>query len=515
LLEVLEGRTAPAVFTVNTFDDTVEATRDGSGLDATGNVSLRSAAMATNDLGGSNTIVLSAGTYKLTIPPVPGGGDVGGHLNIGRGLTTNNVTIDGATDGATIIDANRLDHAIDVGFFCSATLSRLTIQNGSGTFGGDVGNSGKLTIDNSTITGGTATFGGGVFSNGGTLTITNSTVANNGTTGTTWGGGLFAQGATVRLTNDSLANNRGSIGAGLFLNGGTATITSSTIANNSASTWGGGTYNQAATITLANDTLADNSATEGGGIYTFGFGARISLTNCTIADNACTGFGTEGGGIYQGIGNPTTILTNTIVAGNTAGADPDIDGAITSQGHNLIGNSQDASGFVDTDFVGTAVNPLDPLLGPLQDNGGPTQTMALLPGSPALNAGDPAQLGTADQRGVVRSGGVNVGAYQASASAFVLTALDTVQAGVPFDVTVQAVDVFGQVALGYTGTVTFSTTDTDPGVVLPDDYTFTAADQGTHTFTGGVTLVTPGNQTLTVSDPAGGFSASLTVTVQG
>src|SRR5262245_43869699 len=89
VLEVLEGRTAPAVFTVNTFADTVEATRDGSGLDAAGQVSLRSAAMATNDLGGSNTIVLSAGTYNLTIPPVPGGGDEGGHINIGRGLTTN------------------------------------------------------------------------------------------------------------------------------------------------------------------------------------------------------------------------------------------------------------------------------------------------------------------------------------------------------------------------------------------------------------------------------------------
>src|SRR6202011_4473543 len=129
---------------------------------------------------------------------------------------------------------------------------------------------------------------------------------------------------------------------------------------------------------------------------------------------------------------------------------------------NLIGIYGPDSGLVASDLVGTTANPIDPQFGPLQDNGGPTKTMALLPGSPALNAGDPAQLGVADQRGVVRAGGVNIGAYQASASAFVISAPDTVQSGVPFDVTVTAVDPFNQVAVGYTGPVTFSTTDSDP-----------------------------------------------------
>jgi hypothetical protein len=410
-VEVLEGRTAPAVFTVNTFDDTVEANHDGSGLDAAGNVSLRSAIMATNDLGGDNTILLSAGTYTLTIAPVSSGGDEGGHLNIGRGLTNNNVTINGATDDVTVIDANGLDHAIDVGFFCSATLSHLTIQNGTGTSGGDVANSGRLTIDSCTITGGTAVFGGGVFSNGGTLTISNSNIAYNGTSGSTWGA-VFAQGAAVTLTNDSLVYNSGVLGGGLFMNGGTATITSSTIANNSVTSWGGGIYNQAATITLTNDTIANNSATAGGGIYTFGFGASITLTNCTIAGNSCTGFFNEGGGIYQGGGNPTTILKNTIVALNTADEGPDIDGAITSQGHNLIGNNKDASGFAESDFVGTVDNPIDPLLGPLQDNGGPTQTMALLEGSLAIDNGDPDGAPALDQRGFARDSFPDIGAFE-------------------------------------------------------------------------------------------------------
>jgi hypothetical protein len=132
--------------------------------------------------------------------------------------------------------------------------------------------------------------------------------------------------------------------------------------------------------------------------------------------------------------------------------------------------------------------------------------MALLPGSPALNAGDPSQLGTPDQRGVVRSGGVTIGAYQASATAFLLSAPDTVQSGVPFDVTVTAVDPLGQLAVGYIGTVTFSTSDPDPGVVLPADYTFTLGDGGVHTFTdtglGETALITPGDQMLTVMDTA-------------
>jgi hypothetical protein len=119
---------------------------------------------------------------------------------------------------------------------------------------------------------------------------------------------------------------------------------------------------------------------------------------------------------------------------------------------------------------------------------------------------------------VIRNGGVNVGAYQASASAFMVTAPSTSVAGQAFDVTVTAVDPFGQVAVGYTGTVTFSTNDPDPGVVLPADYTFTLDDGGTHTFTdtglGETTLITPGDQTLTVMDTGDNtITGGATITV--
>jgi hypothetical protein len=223
-----------------------------------------------------------------------------------------------------------------------------------------------------------------------------------------------------------------------------------------------------------------------------------------------------GGGLLNSSGDVsgTVSLHNTLIAQNTAASAPDVSGHVQSQCYNLIGNGSGGSGFAHTDLVGTTANPIGPRLGPLQDNGGPTPTMALLPGSPALNAGDPAQLGLPDQRGVVRSGGVNIGAYHASASAVVLTAPATATAGTPFDVTVQAVDTFGQTAVGYKGTPTFSSTDINPAVVLPPDYTFTAADAGTHTFAGMTALVSAGSQTRSATDTAtGSITGSAAVTV--
>jgi hypothetical protein len=213
----------------------------------------------------------------------------------------------------------------------------------------------------------------------------------------------------------------------------------------------------------------------------------------------------------------TGTLRDTVVARNTGpgGAASDIygplgSGAATSS-YNLIGTGG-SGGLVDG-VKHNQVGVADPGLGPLQDHGGPTRTMALLPGSPALNAGDPAQLGVADQRGVVRSGGVNIGAYQASATALVVTAPAAVTAGVSFDVTVTAVDPFGQVAVGYTGTVDLYSTD-DQAPFL-GEHAFTLADAGQYTFAG-MTLYTGGPQTLYAFDDGGLFgSADLTVSAPG
>jgi hypothetical protein len=131
--------------------------------------------------------------------------------------------------------------------------------------------------------------------------------------------------------------------------------------------------------------------------------------------------------------------------------------------------------------------------------------------SPAHAAGlAPDESVVADQRGMVRSGGVNIGAYQASASTFELTAPASVTAGTPFDLTVRAKDSFGQPAAGYTDTVHLSSSEGQ--AVLPDDHTFTLTDGGSYTFSG-VALRTAGTWTVTAT-AAGTLTGSGTVTVR-
>jgi hypothetical protein len=238
----------------------------------------------------------------------------------------------------------------------------------------------------------------------------------------------------------------------------------------------------------------------------------VPVSFSTIAINQAIG-GTHGHGLPDGRDGPATggglynqgmlQASDTILAGNAVNGlgtntAPDLAGDLGSLGYNLIGIAQGGTGFAPSDLLN-----VDPLVGPLQDNGGPTQTMALRPGGPALNAGDPNQLGTTDQRGVVRTGGVNIGAYQASASAFDFTAPATFPAGTPFEVTVKAVDPFGQTAVGYRGTVHFVASN---GAMA--DYAFTAAGAGQHTFSN-LVLRRAGTLTVTGTDTA---DASVTGT---
>jgi predicted outer membrane repeat protein len=361
-------------------------------------------------------------------------------------------------------------------------------------------------------------YGGGILNGSSGLSVTVTASTFSGNTATDGGGGVYSQSSffPLALTGSTFSGNyaggHGGSGGGIGVEGGAVTVGSSTFSGNRAELSGGGIWAGGGTLTVTNATLGGNAAGANGGAIE-ARGGTVTMANSTVSGNRANDVG---GGLD--VRGGTVRPRNTIIAGNSG--DPlmggaDVWGRLDSEGHNLIGDSLGGSGFADTDLLN-----LDPLLGPLQDNGGPTETMALLPGSPALNAGDPAELGNPDQRSVVRAGGVNIGAYQASASAFVISAPDTVQSGVPFDAIVTAVDSFGQVAVGYTGTVTFSTSDTDPGVVLPADYTFAAADAGVHTFTdtglGEITLATPGDQTLTVTDTSDDtINGNATITVMG
>ena len=174
-------------------------------------------------------------------------------------------------------------------------------------------------------------------------------------------------------------------------------------------------------MTVINSTLANNSAKTGGGINTTH--GPLTLINDTISGNVITAnSGGSAPGLFFAHSSVVTLL-NTIVAANGTNSPPDVvssDGSpVTSKGHNLIGIIDGSSGWVASDLTGTVAQPLDPKLGPLQNNGGPAPTMALQPTSPAVDGGDDSVLGapenlTSDERGFPRPIGshVDIGAYE-------------------------------------------------------------------------------------------------------
>jgi hypothetical protein len=314
----------------------------------------------------------------------------------------------------------------------------LTISGGSSFFdGGGIRNSGVLLLTDCTISEnrapGSLLVGGngaGVLNDGGQMTITRCTISDNSASYVTsssgdlalcYGGGILNySGGVVTITASTISNNScsfsndfiepglrflegaidedGPIGYGggggiANYNNGSMTITNCTISGNSVSgsgdgfVYGGGLYNQG-DLQIASSTIFYNSAPNGSA-GTFGFG----------------------GGIYS-FGDTST--DSSIIALNTSPTGPDVAGQteLQSLGYNVIGNSVDATiSSQPTDQIGTPDSPIDPLLLPLADNGGPTLTHALQAGSPAIDQGDPASL-PRDQRGYYRDSLPDVGAFE-------------------------------------------------------------------------------------------------------
>ena len=236
-------------------------------------------------------------------------------------------------------------------------------DNAAGFYGGAIGNYATLVIGNTTLDANSASNrAGGIYNYGGTtagatITITNSTLSGNVVSGSTngpAGGGIYNEGGTVRLTSDTISGNSVAGGSG------------------------GGIYNG---LTLIG-----------------GAGGTLNITNCTIAGNSAPGG--NGGGITNVVPGTATVQ-NTIIANNTAltaTSGSDFAGRFSSAGYNLIANT---NGMTFGGSFSTCLFNVNPLLGPLQNNGGPTPTHALLPGSPAIDAGISGGL-TTDQRGFAR-----------------------------------------------------------------------------------------------------------------
>ncbi len=279
------------------------------------------------------------------------------------------------------------------------------------------------TTGTETITGpaaGVTVNGGGasrVFQVDSGVTASISALTITGGNSASLGGGLYNLGTTT-LTNCTITGNSARNGGGLN-NHGTATLNSCTISNNTAAFSGGGLQTAGGTLKLTNCTVSGNSAgTNGGGLYSSN-GGTATLLDCTLSGNMAGG---EGGGLYNHVGDTSSHATvtfgNTIAAGNTTGnLGPDVFGSFVSKGHNLIGETDGSTGWVSSDLTGTIAAPLNPLLAPLGNYGGPTQTMALLPGSPAIDSGSNSLIPsgvTTDRRGLSRivNGMVDIGAFE-------------------------------------------------------------------------------------------------------
>ena len=359
-----------ATFAVNSTADAVDAT-PGDGVCATtgGTCTLRAAIQEANALAGADTVSLPAGTYILAFNALP---------------ITDDLTITGTGAASTTIDGGGIDRVLTI--FSSAppvpvhvTIAKVTIRNGMAGNGGGISNdlSATVNLHESIISGNSAVNGGGIYNSVvGTLTITNSTLSSNSGI---HGGGIFNDGNLI-ITNSTLSGTRVS----------------------GAASEGGAIDNHFSGLaTISNSTLAGNMAPDGSGGGIFNIVGEVRLTNSTLSDNAAL---LVGGGLSNL--NGTVTLKSTILANTFPG---NCSGPMTSAGHNL--DSGNTCGFTSPDDLANT----DPLLGPLADNGGLTFTQALLPDSPAIDAGSPdCPPPTTDQRGLPRPQGTacDIGAYE-------------------------------------------------------------------------------------------------------
>ncbi|MDH4182895.1 MAG: CSLREA domain-containing protein [Nitrospinota bacterium] len=355
---------------------------------------------------GGDIISLPAGTYTLT-------GVAMEDLNASGDLDiTQAVAIQGAGAATTIIDgagAVTGDRVIHVTAAVAVSIDSLTISGGAAPAGaatwqarsgGGIYSVGPLRVTNSTISGNTATgtntAGGGIYSSGGTVAVTNSTIIGNSAIA---GGGICSIGP-LTVTNSTISGNKATNndGGGIFGGGGTVTVTNTTISGNSAAS-GGGIYS-VGPLTVTNSTISGNSAASGGGIYTAG--VTLTVTNSTISGNSAA----SGGGVAKVLGS-TASFSNTIIASATGG--DCFGGGITSNNYNIASDATCAFGGLN-DVNNSAT--ITASLGALANNGGPTQTHALLAGSPALDTGS--CVNATDQRGISRPQGAtcDIGAYE-------------------------------------------------------------------------------------------------------
>ncbi|NEO88221.1 MAG: DUF4347 domain-containing protein, partial [Spirulina sp. SIO3F2] len=456
---VVDGNNATRLFNISAANATIEnitlqrgnagnggAIRGGSGALTLNNVQvLNNSASAIGGVGGG---IYSDGDVTLNNSVLTGNssGFWGGGLfnsRIMANIVLNNSTIahnSAVLGGGIVAQANNLtldntdvvDNTVSSnggGIFANSTT--LIVNNGStiarnsaGPLGGGIlsAGAGRMTVNDSSISNNSAVQDGGGIHGSGLWAFNNATVSGNFAGNN--GGGISSSIAIVTLNHSSLSgNSAGNHGGGIY-NRINLTLTASTISGNSSAVNGGGIFARG-NATLYNATLSGNAANQhGGGIYANG---TVNLHNATVAfntANADNAGGGNGGGIaIQGTHNHT--FANSIIANNGAlsGPNADIfaDFSSSTLYNNLIQATTGITGATLTPNFNGHIIGQDPQLAPLANNGGSTPTHRLLPGSPALNAGNNTQIPaalTTDQAGQSRilEGTVDIGAYEGVAT---------------------------------------------------------------------------------------------------
>ncbi len=320
-------------------------------------------------------------------------------------LTLSNVTVSGGSQ----------NHGGAIFNYGTLTINDSTITGSKAGLGGGIfnGSTAVLTIDGGTISKNTAVYGGGVYDHSGAVSITNSTITGN--KAIVDGGGIYEYAGTLDIAYSTISKNTsGRDGAGMHNRDSAATITYSRISGNQTGFfgYGGGIYDRSSETLVENSTISGNKAAAGGGVYNR---ATLTVSNSTISKNNAG----DGGGIFTA---RDLTLKRSLISGNQAFFGREIDrfsGTVTRDNYNLFGanNYDGVRGFSPgaSDIVPGSGVFISAIMAPLAANGGPTQTHALVTGSPAIDAA-PADgdCPAGDQRGVARPQGVScdIGAFE-------------------------------------------------------------------------------------------------------
>lgn len=348
---------------------------------------------------------------------------------------TSHVDFQGPSHEQLALSGNERVRVLEIASDAVVNIEEMTIKEGydASRNGAGILNRGTLTLKNSIVSENVADYdgGGGISNIQGTLTLMNSTVSGN--FADVEGGGINNRQGTLTLIDSTVSENVGGFyGGGINNRQGTLTLMNSTVANNISGFGGGGISSSGSgTLNLMSSTIYDNNAgAMGGGIYGDGDeGSLIQINNSTVSGNSS--FTLDHGGIFNFYG--TLILTNSTISGNGGRGINNIEASLILR-NTLIANHEEGADCVSDGEI-NVTNTLiedgsceatwsgDPNLGSLEDNGGPTLTHALLPGSLAIDQGDDALCATApvnglDQRGEPRTGSsagshCDLGAYEA------------------------------------------------------------------------------------------------------